>query len=357
MPSSPFPDRLLGWWDQYGRKDLPWQNPRNAYRVWISEVMLQQTQVSTVIAYFERWIERFPDISDLARSDVDDVLALWSGLGYYARARNLHKAARICQEQFDGQMPSDFDSLNELPGIGPSTANAILSLAHNQPAAILDGNVKRLLARHAGVGGWPGSTKIQKILWKEAEQRLPTHRAADYSQAVMDLGALVCTPKNPACRACPVSADCEALESGRVGAIPGPKPKRKIPTRTINILIILDDDGRVLLERRPPSGIWGGLWSLPEGDNQADLSARFGFNERKNVSARRILPEHEHRLTHLRMLLRPEQVTLAHGSGLEYSSVGDQSEMAWFSQAELDQLGLPKPISTLLSRLGTESIE
>lgn len=357
MPSSPFPDRLLAWWDRHGRKDLPWQNPRSPYRVWISEVMLQQTQVATVVEYFERWMDRFPRLTDLARADLDDVLALWSGLGYYARARNLHKTARICADQFNGDLPFDFESLTKLPGIGPSTSNAILSLAYHQPAAILDGNVKRLLARHAGIEGWPGSGPVQRALWKQAEARLPDDRAADYSQAVMDMGALVCTRSNPDCEACPVANDCQALIMGKVGEIPGRKPKKKILTRTIHILIILDDRGRVLLERRPPSGIWGGLWSLPESDSQPDLLARFGLNDDEKISGRRSLPEHEHRLTHLHMLLRPEQVTLPHGSGLEYRSVGDQSKMAWFSQAELRQLGLPKPVNTLLSKLATESIE
>lgn len=358
MPSSPlaehFPERLLAWWDQHGRKDLPWQHPRHPYRVWISEVMLQQTQVSTVVGYFERWMERFPEIRDLAESDVDNVLALWSGLGYYARARNIHKAARECVERFDGQMPRDFESLTSLPGIGPSTANAIRSLAFDQPAAILDGNVKRLLARHAGVEGWPGTSPVQRMLWKEAEKRLPEKRAADYSQAVMDMGALVCTRGNPACDLCPVSSDCAAFNTGRIGQIPGSKPAKKVPVRTIYLLIARDDDGRVLLERRPPTGIWGGLWSLPEGNSHDDAGERLGIGEIPGGDIDN-LPEHEHRLTHLHMRLRPGQVTLARGRTLEYPSVEESSRLAWFRLEEISQLGLAKPISRILNQLETEN--
>ncbi len=352
-----FPDRLLAWWDRHGRKDLPWQHPRSPYRVWISEVMLQQTQVSTVIGYFDRWIKRFPEISELALAEIDDVLALWSGLGYYARARNLHETAGICVERFDGNLPDDFDSLNELPGIGPSTANAILSLAYNQPAAILDGNVKRLLARHACVEGWPGAASVQRLLWREAEERLPKDRAADYSQAIMDLGSMVCTAKNPVCKQCPVAEDCRALLTATVSRIPAPRPRKKIPKRKIHVIILVDSEGRVLLERRPPSGIWGGLWSLPEGESRLKTREKIGLTETLGVQSQCSLPEHHHRLTHLHMILKPEQVTLSAESTLEYDSVRENDEVAWFDRDQFEQLGLPKPIVTLLNTLQPETIQ
>lgn len=318
--------------------------------------MLQQTQVSTVIGYFERWIAQFPGIQDLARAHEDEVLALWSGLGYYARARNLHKAAQICVERFNGQLPAEFELLTELPGIGPSTANAILSLAHDQPAAILDGNVKRLLARHAGIDGWPGAGKIQRLLWKEAESHLPGSRAADYSQAVMDLGALVCTRSNPDCKRCPVSEDCRALKTDRIDQIPAPRPRKEVPGKTIHMLVVLDQEGRVLLERRPPSGIWGGLWSLPEGDTREAARMRLGLNGKGTIVSECGLPSIEHRLTHLHLRIKPQLVTLPHPSGLKCSSVKENPELGWFGRKDLDRLGLPNPVNKLLQRLEAENV-
>ncbi|NNK37435.1 MAG: A/G-specific adenine glycosylase, partial [Xanthomonadales bacterium] len=212
----PFAERLLVWWDRHGRKHLPWQQPRTPYRVWVSEIMLQQTQVATVIPYFERWMARFPDIESLAEAPLDDVLSHWSGLGYYARARNLHKTARRCRDDHGGELPLETTALSALPGIGESTANAIVSQATDRPAAVLDGNVRRVLARHAAIEGWTGKASVQKALWTEAVDRLPAARGADYTQAVMDLGALVCTRSSPACVDCPVSEDCAALQRGRV---------------------------------------------------------------------------------------------------------------------------------------------
>jgi A/G-specific adenine glycosylase len=355
MPSSPFPDRLLAWWDRHGRKDLPWQKPRNPYRVWVSEIMLQQTQVSAVIPYFERWMERFPNLSALATAPGDDVLAHWSGLGYYARARNLHKAARICTEKFGGNLPDSFEGLTKLPGIGPSTANAILSLAHDLPAAVLDGNVKRVLARHAGLEGWPGDSRVHKRLWREATGRLPENRAADYSQAIMDLGALVCLRNKPRCADCPVLEDCSAFGSGLTDCIPGPRPRKKVPDRTVHMMVVLDDLGRILLHRRPPTGIWGGLWSLPEGETPAEARAEIGLDDGEEVGPTHTLPEVEHRLTHLRLHIRPLVMTLPPASRLECGKVRDDEHMAWFGRGDLRNLGLPKPVNDLLHRyLGSE---
>ena len=243
-----FSERLLHWWENNGRKNLPWQHPRTAYRVWISEIMLQQTQVATVIPYFERWMQTFPDIASLAEASLDGVLALWSGLGYYARARNLHKAAIFCMEHHGGQLPTLAVDLDALPGIGQSTANAIVSQSTDQPAAVLDGNVRRVLARHSGTEGWTGKTSVQRKLWKEAESRLPCDRGADYTQSVMDLGALVCTRTNPACVECPVNVDCQARILDVVSRLPTAKPATKVSERTLHMLMLRDKQGKVLQE-------------------------------------------------------------------------------------------------------------
>ncbi len=356
MPSSPrrnkpgesFSARLLGWWDQHGRKDLPWQHNRNAYRVWVSEIMLQQTQVTAVIPYYQRWMERFPDLASLASAPIDDVLSLWSGMGYYARARNLHKAAQACMEEFAGELPSSAEALASLPGIGPSTANAIVSLAHNQPAAILDGNVKRVVARHAGVQSWPGKSAVLRKLWTEAENRLPTERAADYSQAIMDLGATLCRKQNPACEACPVHVDCAARQDGTTSQIPAGKPAKEVPQKIIHMLVVQDEHGRVLLQRRPPSGIWGGLWSLPEGESTAGAYVSIGLG---SAPAGRSLPELEHRLTHLHMRIQPVLVTCPPSAGLECNQLRDSPDLAWFGKADWNDIGLPRPVSKLLQQL------
>ena len=344
MPACipPFADRLLTWWDVHGRKDLPWQQPRTPYRAWISEIMLQQTQVATVIPYFERWMRDFPDVAALAATSLDEVLAHWSGLGYYARARNLHRAARLCLERHGGELPDDAAALAALPGIGRSTANAIVSQASNRPAAVLDGNVRRVLARHATVEGWPGRAAVQKRLWSEAEARLPRTRGADYTQAIMDLGALLCTNGAPACANCPVSADCQARLQGRVRHLPSPKPPAKVGKRELQLLILRDGAGRVLLERRPPAGVWGGLWCLPEGADLAAIEARLGLR----AAAPLPLPAFEHRLSHLSLSIRP---VLANGAGA--TQVQCSADRGWFDAAAQARLGLPQPVTQLLARV------
>jgi len=265
MPAD-FAARLLAWFDEHGRKDLPWQRDITPYRVWISEIMLQQTQVATVIPYFERFMASFPDVTTLADASEDAVLAHWSGLGYYARARNLHKAARLVRDEHGGAFPESFDAVVALPGIGRSTAGAILSIACGQRHPILDGNVKRVLARHAAVDGWPGTTRVADALWSLADDRTPGGRVADYTQAIMDLGATLCTRTRPACGDCPVAADCRAFAAGDVDRYPGRKPKREKPLRQTTMLLAVAGN-ELYLERRPASGIWGGLWSLPETDD------------------------------------------------------------------------------------------
>ena len=340
MVLSSFSDRLLAWWDKHGRHDLPWQHPRTPYRVWISEIMLQQTQVATVIPYYERWMATFPHISTLAAAPLDEVLSLWSGLGYYARARNLHKAALRCVEQYEGQLPRSAEELSALPGIGLSTANAIVSQSRDEPAAVLDGNVRRTLARHLALEGWTGKASVQKQLWKAAEARLPGERGADYTQAIMDLGALVCTRSGPVCGACPVSQDCQAYQLGQVEQFPWPKPPTKVSEKKIHMLILKDKQGRVLLERRPPTGIWGGLWSFPEGENIQAIEQSLGLSETQPTA----LPQIEHRLSHVRMLIKPSLATATEGRQVRCSP-----QQRWLLPVEYINLGLPKPISDLLA--------
>jgi A/G-specific adenine glycosylase len=340
LPS--FSSRLLRWWDAHGRKDLPWQHPRTAYRVWISEIMLQQTQVATVIPYFERWMKNFPNIYVLAEASPDDVLSHWSGLGYYARARNLHKAAVLCMEQHGGQLPQGAENLAALPGIGRSTANAIVSQSTGQPAPVLDGNVRRVLARHAATQGWTGKSSVQKQLWHEAGSRLPETRGADYTQAIMDLGALLCLRSNPRCGQCPVKSDCRALALGRVKDFPSRKPMTRISDRTLHMLILQDSKSRVLLEKRAPAGIWGGLWCLPEGESVAAVGAALGVS----LSVTTALTPVEHRLSHVRMDIHPALAT-----ALDAGQVKCTPHLGWFDRAQQKKLGLPKPVTDLLMRL------
>jgi len=340
--TPPFAQRLLAWWDQHGRHDLPWQHPRTPYRVWVSEIMLQQTQVGTVIPYFERWMRDFPDVPSLAAAPLDDVLSHWSGLGYYARARNLHSAAIQCMEEHGGNLPRGAEALSALPGIGLSTANAIVSQSTDLPAAVLDGNVRRVLARHAAVEGWTGQATVQKRLWMEAENRLPAKRGADYTQAAMDLGAMLCTRSKPGCGHCPVRADCQARLRGLVGQLPTPKPATKVSDKTVHMLILRDSEGRVLLERRPPAGVWGGLWCLPDGDSIEAIERRLG----SAVTQASPLPGLEHRLSHIRMTICP-----ALADAVKPTQVQCPASRGWFERRQLPQLGLPKPVTDLLNRL------
>lgn len=340
MGNSAFSQQLLGWWDEYGRKDLPWQHPRSPYRVWVSEIMLQQTQVKTVIPYFNRFIDRFPDIQSLANATTDEVLASWSGLGYYARARNLQKAAKICVTDHSAKLPRDPQALLALPGIGESTANAIYSQAYDRPAVILDGNVKRVLARYLAIDGWPGKSDIHKKLWNIAEELLPKNRGADYSQAIMDLGATLCTRSRPACELCPVRENCMAYEQDTVALFPAKRPRLKVANKSFQMLILINGDGEILLERRPPSGIWGGLWSLPADDDGRCLQQRLAIK----TSELQPLPILKHQLTHIQMSIQP----LIGLTEPVAKSVECTSDQGWFGQDEWPNLGLPKPVRQLL---------
>ena len=343
-------DRLLRWFDRHGRKELPWQaeiapGRRDAYRVWLSEVMLQQTQVATVLGYFERFVAALPTLRDLAAADEDTVLALWSGLGYYRRARFLHRAAQICVAEHDGELPRDFVSLAALPGIGRSTAGAILAQAHGLRFPILDGNVKRVLTRHHGIAGDPSTSAVEKELWRHAEAHTPSRRLADYTQAIMDLGAIVCVRSNPRCDACPLAGDCVAHREGRTAELPARKASRSIPTRATIMLVLPDTQRRVLLERRGPQGVWSGLWSLPEATDP-DAAWRLAQQHARIGDARALAP-FTHVFSHYRLTVEPllfDQATARH-------HVADNTQLRWCSPGELEAIGLPAPVRKLLHHL------
>jgi A/G-specific adenine glycosylase len=338
-----FAGRLLAWFDRHGRHDLPWQHPRSPWRVWVSEIMLQQTQVATVIAYFERFMTRFPTPAAMAGASADEVLALWSGLGYYSRARNLHAAAQRVAREHGGEVPADFDALLALPGIGASTAAAICAQAFGQRRAILDANVKRVLARHAGVEGWPGRSPVTRRLQAEADARLPERRLADYTQAIMDLGARLCTPRNPSCAECPVAADCVAHRERRTTELPAAKPRRGRPERSAFLLLIAREDGCIWLERRPPAGIWGGLWAPPivEAADAASLAA-MGLRPRQQPPPEPL----RHGFTHFVWQLQPLPCAVIDSpAGLR------EDRGAWHTISDAQALGLPAPIRRLLESL------
>ena len=332
----------MRWQRAHGRSNLPWQRTRDAYRVWLSEIMLQQTQVSTVIPYYERFLARFPDVRTLAAAPVDDVLALWSGLGYYARARNLHQAAREVVERFGGEFPRSFDALATLPGIGRSTAAAIAAFSSGEPRAILDGNVKRVIARHAGVAGDPSSSAVLARLWQEAEARMARAGVESYTQGMMDLGADVCSPRKPACLVCPVAEDCIARIESRVDELPGKRARKASPRKQVGMLVVLSHD-EVLLEKRPMTGIWGGLWSLPEFAIEAEASACLARDWGLMAAEAVPLPRFEHTFTHFTLEVAPWKVSLAGKPATAF-----EKPATWLSLAELRGAALPSPIKRLL---------
>ena len=338
-----FAARVLHWYDVHGRKDLPWQNTGDAYRIWISEIMLQQTQVQTVIPYYERFMHRFPDVASLADAELDEVLQHWSGLGYYARARNLHHAAEIIRDEHDGRFPSTLEAVAELPGIGRSTAGAILALAFGQRHAILDGNVKRVLARHAAIDGWPGKTAVANQLWELAEARTPSDRVGDYTQAMMDLGATLCTRSNPVCGMCPVHGDCAAFSRGEVERYPGRKPKKAKPLRQTTMVLAVAD-GAVYLERRPASGIWGGLWSFPEVSDVGDWCAQQLDAEAVAVESWATL---RHSFSHYDLDIVPVVVRIAAVS----SKVADYDDSTWYRPGDTPPGGIAAPVMRLIDTL------
>ena len=338
-----FAPRLLHWFDQHGRSGLPWQSPRTAYRVWLSEIMLQQTQVTAVIPYFQRFIERFPDVTTLATAETDEVMRYWAGLGYYARARNLHAAAQQIASGHGGVFPSRFEQIVALKGVGRSTAAAILAQAFDTPAAILDGNVKRVLCRWAGIEGHPAEAAVNTALWALAESLLPTGRAADYVQAQMDLGATLCTARKPACGRCPLMADCMANASQRTAELPTRKLRKARPHREAWLILVQDAEGRVLLEQRPGSGIWGGLWCPPVitlgEDRAAILRSRFGLTLLDEESGEII----EHQFTHFDLSLHPLRARAVTSA----DSMAEPGPNAWHHPQALREgvVALPSPVA------------
>ena len=340
-----FSSRLIAWQKQFGRHDLPWQNTTDPYAIWVSEIMLQQTQVTAVIGYYSKFMQRFPTVAALAAATQDEVLQHWSGLGYYSRARNLHNAAQTIMDEHGGAFPQDFETIQTLSGIGRSTAAAIVSFAFNQVQTILDGNVKRVLARHFAIEGWPGTPRIEKELWILAESLLPETGMVAYTQGLMDLGATLCTRSKPQCTLCPVADSCLALKQGRVHALPTAKPRKATPKKDTTMLILLQGD-QVLLEKRPPTGIWGGLWSLPEAGASDDYAAvalhRFGVT----ADVQTALPILSHAFTHFKLHITPQPLQVT-----TLKPLVNEAGTVWLSVEDAIGAAIPTPVRKILQSI------
>ena len=343
--TNSFSNAVLNWYEQYGRKSLPWQIEKSPYHVWLSEVMLQQTQVATVIPYFKRFIKQFPKITDLAKAPIDDILHLWTGLGYYARARNLHKAAQVIADKFDGKFPTKFDDVIALPGVGRSTAGAILSLSQNQHYPILDGNVKRVLTRSFAIEGWPGNKNVENQLWQLSEQVTPDHEVAKFNQAMMDIGAMVCTRSKPKCSLCPLYQLCVAYKSDSWQQYPTKKPKKTIPEKTAYFLM-LEQDNMIWLEKRPPAGIWGGLYCLPQFTSKHALTDWLD-NHGIKTSKPRQLVAFRHTFSHFHLDIVPIYCEITNNT-----KCLDESNGYWYKlNSENAKIGLATPVYNLLNQL------
>lgn len=340
---------ILRWFDRFGRKDLPWQKNKTPYRVWISEIMLQQTQVSTVIPYFKRFVAQFPNVETLANADEDTVLHFWSGLGYYHRARHLHSAAKKIISEFNNQFPNEPDELEALPGIGRSTAGAILSIAFGKKAAILDGNVKRVLTRLHGIIEWPGEKKVTDTLWTLAENYTPKKRCADYTQAIMDLGATLCVRGKPQCAQCPFESYCIARAKNIEKILPKAKPRKTLPIREVTLLI-LHNNMSVLLEKRPPIGVWAGLWSLPELTGKPSAAEIKTFCQKRfkvNIQALESGASFRHTFSHYHLEITPVFLTV-HKTN---NKIVEDKQQIWYKQHQSQRIGMPAPIKMLLNKL------
>ena len=342
-----FSRTLLDWFDTHGRKNLPWQHNKTPYRVWISEIMLQQTQVTTVIPYFQKFMERFPQVTDLASAHEDEVLHYWSGLGYYSRARNLHKTAKQIVNKYDGEFPRSVALLIELPGIGRSTAGAIASISMGIRAPIMDGNVKRVLTRYFAIDGWPGQARVANELWDIADQLTPQNRVGDYTQVMMDLGATVCKRSKPTCNTCPLHDNCLAYKTGQVTAFPQSKPKQSKPVKSTAMLMVVNQLGEVLLEKRPPAGIWGGLWGFPELSEQQII-------EQAHKKTGLILTDYDcwqpfrHTFSHYHLDITPIMTFVEYTHG---GAINDSDSYCWFSLNQPPELGLAAPVKKLLHKI------
>ena len=338
---------IVSWWEKFGRKTLPWQSSPSEYKTWISEIMLQQTQVNTAEPYFHRFMERFPTVEELASSSLDEVLQMWSGLGYYARARNIHRSAQLIIKQHKGELPSDYESLLNLPGIGKSTAGAILSLSGIEPKPILDGNVKRVLSRFFGVKGWSGESKIRKELWDLSTNSTPTDNFQVYTQGIMDLGATICLSRNPHCSICPIQRRCYAYRNHLVDEIPNKKPKNKKRTKSKYFLMIFFDGNKLFLERRKPKGIWGGLWSMPEiklSDDPKEWCAQQFANKILSVDS---WEPFKHSFSHYNLYIHPIEIRM---DG-QFMNKMDKPRTDSFNLEQLSSLGMSAPIKELVDQL------
>lgn len=351
--STLFSEQLLNWFDRHGRKDLPWQQDKSPYRVWVSEIMLQQTQVSSVIGYYQRFMHSFPSIESLAEAPEDSVFEHWAGLGYYARARNLHKTAKIVVTELNGYFPDSLEEIVTLPGIGRSTAGAILSIAFKQSACILDGNVKRVLCRFHGIETWSGERKTENQLWELAKQHTPAQRNDDYTQAIMDLGATCCTRSKPKCDICPLMKSCVAFKQNLQTQLPKSKPKKLIPQKETWIALIEHED-KILLEKRPPTGIWGSLYSLPEFSAnlthpEAQIAIESRFKLKLNLED---MPDSiKHTFSHFKLELKPLKLSIVDPKPSQLNQIQEQSSFHWYAKSQLHTIGLPAPIAKYLKSL------
>ena len=345
--ANDFSAKILQWFSSCGRKDLPWQQDPTPYRVWVSEIMLQQTQVQTVIPYYQRFMERFPSVESLAQAETDQVLHLWTGLGYYARARNLHKTAQPIANNHQGKFPASVEELQALPGIGQSTAGAIAALSMGVRAPILDGNVKRVLARCFAIEGWPEQSQTKKHFWELAEALTPTQKVAQYTQAMMDLGATVCVRSKPDCERCPVIDRCEAYANESIAQYPGKKPRKRLPVKSVAMYILQNGAGDVLLEKRPPSGIWGSLYSLPEGPSDAAQTKLAGQSFQLNRA--KILPLVRHTFSHYHLDISPFQLQ----SDRHIDVVAENDRWLWYPLDHSLEVGLAAPVKKLLSNIAS----
>ena len=360
--NAPFAQAVLTWYDKFGRKHLPWQQNKTLYGVWLSEVMLQQTQVATVIPYFERFVKTFPNLTALADAPLDEVLHLWTGLGYYARARNLHKAAQVMRDQYCGKFPTEFEQVLALPGVGRSTAGAILSSCLNAPYAILDGNVKRVLSRYFAVNGWPGEKKTEDRLWQLTGEVTPNAQVADFNQAMMDLGAMVCTRSKPKCSLCPLQSNCRANAEQNWQAYPGKKTKKALPERE-SYFLLLEKDGKVALEQRENAGLWGGLYCFPQFADKQELLAYLASN---GIQQYQEWAAFRHTFSHFHLDIYPIYARFDDQTNPEDVDRSDWKKVAekqnqyqsallsavkyWYDPQNPDPIGLATPVKNLLTQ-------
>ena len=345
IAERPFGARIVAWQRAHGRHDLPWQGTTDPYRIWVSEIMLQQTQVATVIPYYERFMGSFPDIGALAAADLDTVLAHWSGLGYYSRARHLHRAALMVRDRHGGRFPRSFEDVMALPGIGRSTAGAIMVFAYGEKHPILDGNVKRVLARVCGIPGYPGDAQTANALWDAAQRLLPAEGVESYTQGLMDIGATLCRRRQPLCGACPAHESCVALRECRIDELPAARARKALPHRS-TVMLVLEHRGALLLEKRPAVGIWGGLWCFPELSGEDDPAAHSLARYGARVQSLERLAEVEHGFTHFSLTISPRR--------FEVTSLAPRAAepgYQWLALEAVQSVAIPAPVRRIVERL------